>query len=186
MLYRVHSAKFAACGFNPSPAVSGAGGRFDTAEGTPAYLYAARSRRTAIAESLLRAVPFDARGVRAVPLAALRSRCLSELVATADITLVSLHGPGLARVGQDTWLVRSDSAEYPRTREWAAAIMRWAPSASGLEWRPRHDDDGLAVCLYEDRVLGGALEVVRTLMLEVGEGRAVVRSALREFGFASP
>ncbi len=130
-------------------------------------------------------MPLDARGIREIPLAALRSRCLSELVVVSDIKVVSLHGAGLARVGQDTWLVHSDSADYPQTRIWAAAIMRWSPSASGLEWRPRHDDDSLAVCLYRDR-MPARLRVVRTLSLEDGEGRALVRSALAGFGVVPP
>lgn len=184
-LYRVHSASLSPSDFNPTSPTYGHGGRFDSPDGQPAFLYASFSTRAAIAESLLRSAPFDDGGAREVGLAALRGRCLSELRVTADIKLVSLHGVGLARLGQDTWLVHSDSADYPRTREWATTIMRWSPSAAGVEWRPRNDDDGLAVCLYENR-MPARLEVVRTLALEAGEGRAVVRSALLSFGVAPP
>jgi hypothetical protein len=145
-LYRVHAQAFSATEFNPNAPPAGlGGGRFDSLDGASPYLYAAFSVRTAIAEPLLRGVPFDRRGVREIPAAALRGRCLSELKIVENFRLAALHGEGLSRIGQDAWLVHCDAAEYAATREWGSAIMRWLPSAAGLEWRPRNDDDGLAV-----------------------------------------
>jgi hypothetical protein len=185
-LYRVHAQAFSATEFNPTGPPAGlGGGRFDSLDGAPPYLYAAFSVRTAIAESLLRGVPFDGRGVREIPAAALRGRCLSELKIVSDLRLAALHGEGLSRIGQDAWLVHCDAAEYAATREWGSAIMRWLPSAAGLEWRPRNDDDGLAVCLYQDRA-AGHLEAVRSLALWEGEGLAIARAALLAFGVAPP
>lgn len=185
-IFRVHSSGFTAAEFNPTAPPAGlGGGRFDSPEGAPSYLYAALSVRSAIAESLLRGVPFDRRGVREIAGAALRDRCLSELKVGSDLRLAALHGEGLSRIGQDTWLVHCDAAEYAATREWGSAIMRWLPSVAGLEWRPRNDDDGLAVCLYQDRA-AGCLEVVRSLALWEGEGLAIARAALLALGVAPP
>lgn len=188
VLYRVHSASFRSTEFNPTDpdaSEAGGGGRFDSLSGDPPFLYAARSPVTAIAEALLRDIPFDDRGMRELPRAALERRCLSELVASEDLELVSLHGEGLSRLGQDAWLTRCDAAEYPQCREWGSAIIGWFPQARGLEWRPRHDDDGLAVCLYESRA-GGRLEAGRSLNLWEGEGLALVRRVLLRFGVAPP
>lgn len=188
VLFRVHSARFGPTEFNPTDPDSleaGGGGRFDSPGGEPPFLYAARLPETAVVESLLRDLPFDVCGGRELPAVALTARCVSELRLTRDLFLVSLHGAGLAEVGQNTWLVHSDASEYPRTRTWGKAIMAWNPRAHGLEWRPRHDDDGLATCLYEDRV-GDRLEAVRTLPLSEGEGLGLVRATLLAFGVAAP
>lgn len=185
-LFRVHPARFGGGEFNSTvPAAAGGGGRFDSPGGRPSYLYAALSPRAAIAEAFLRNLPFDVRGVRQLPGAALVGRRLTELHTTEPLRLVSLHGEGLARLGQDLWLVHCDASEYGDTREWGAAIMRWNPWAAGLAWRPRHDDDGLAICIYEDRC-PGAVNVVRTIALDKGEGRAQLHSTLIEFGVALP
>lgn len=187
VLYRVHSARFDPLAFNPTDPDSleaGGGGRFDSPGGRPAFLYAARAYPTAIAEALLRDVPFDDKGMRQLPRAALDARCLSELTVTAELPLIALHGEGLSRLGQDTWLVDCGADEYPRTRAWGSGILGWFPNVPGLEWRPRHDDDGLAVCLYEDR-LTGSLEVVRVLDLWRDEGLSRAAEALRRFGVAA-
>ncbi len=187
-LYRVHSASFGPVDFNPTDPdapEAGGGGRFDSLAGKPPFLYAARSAGTSIAEALLRDVPFDDRGMRELPRVALERRCLSEVLVVEDLEVVAAHGEGLSRLGQDTWLTRCDAAEYAQCRAWGAAIMGWFPQAAGLEWRPRHDDDGLAVCLYETRA-GHALEAGRTLELWRGEGLALARAALLRFGVAPP
>ncbi|MDO9108227.1 MAG: RES family NAD+ phosphorylase [Coriobacteriia bacterium] len=183
----MHSARFEPTEFNPTDPDSleaGGGGRFDSPGGEPPYLYAARSSETAIAEALLRDLPFDARGARELPAAAIAARSLSRLEVTGDLSLVALHGAGLAKVGQDTWLVHSDAGEYLQTREWGRAILSWNSQAHGLEWRPRHDDDGLSMCLYQDRA-AGRLKTISTLPLWEGEGLALARAALLSFGVAS-
>ncbi|MDP2183804.1 MAG: RES family NAD+ phosphorylase [Actinomycetota bacterium] len=184
----MHSARFGPTEFNPTdPDAPGAGGggRFDSPGGVPSFLYAAHSPEAAIAESLLRDLPFGARGARELPGAALAARSLSRLRVTRDLSLVALHGAGLAKVGQDTWLVHSDASEYSQTRIWGRAILAWNPRVHGLEWRPRHDDDGLSMCLYEDRA-ADRLQAVSTLPLWEGEGLALVRATLLAFGVASP
>lgn len=185
-LFRVHSQRFEPAAFNPAPPPAGfGGGRFSSPGGVPACLYAASTARTAVAESLLRRLPFDNAGMRALSAVALQGRCLSELVLTTDLKVVVLHGDGLSRVGQDTWLVHSGAHGYPSTRAWGAAIRGWMPSVAGLEWRPRNDDDGLAFCLYEDRARG-ALSAVRSLAAWEGEGRAIVHASLLAFNVAPP
>lgn len=187
-LFRVHSAVFGPSQFNPTDPDSpkaGGGGRFDSPGGTPPYLYASRHPRTAIAESILRDVPFGDLGKRELPKCAVEGRCLSELRVAHDLRLLALHGEGLARAGQDAWLARCESEEYGRTRAWSSALLAWFPEVDGLEWRPRHDDDAFAVCVYEDRARG-KLEVVRQLDLSRGEGLAVLRSALSRFGVVPP
>ena len=58
VLYRLHSSHFAPTAFNPIKADNPfKGGRFDSHEGTYAYLYAGSSYAIAIAETLARDVP---------------------------------------------------------------------------------------------------------------------------------
>ena len=81
---------------------------------------------------------------RLIPRAALTGRRLSSLIVTASLTFVAAHGAALTHLGQDGWLTSSDPVDYPLTRQWAAAIRRWHPTAAGLAYRCRHDDDRLA------------------------------------------
>jgi hypothetical protein len=122
------------------------GGRFDSPDGSYAYLYVGVDPQAAIAEVLCRDLPFDGTP-RLLPRIALAGRMLSRIEVTTGIRVVRLHGADLTQVGQDLWLTKSEPYDYPMTQAWAAAILRWVPKAGGLEYRCRHDEDRRAWCL---------------------------------------
>jgi hypothetical protein len=150
----VHSSEFAATSFNPRPAKSPfKGGRFDgTPEDSCSFLYAAEEDAAAVAEALLRDVPFDQQP-RLLERARIKNRCLSWIRSTRDLHLVRLvDGEDLAQVDQDIWLVTCESNQYQSTRVWAQAIRRWAPWCEGLVWRSRREPRSLVYIFFEDRM----------------------------------
>ena len=176
-VWRIHAAGRDACEFNRAAPDGLRGGRFDSPSGAPGVLYASDTYQGAIAEVLLRAVPLADEGVRAVLARQVRGRLLSRLEVIRDIELVALHGAAAASVGQGLWLTKSDSADYPLTREWGAAIRMRAPEAAGFVWRARHDEDRFAYALYEDAVTD-ALRVTKSVAIGEGPGLEAVRSVL--------
>ncbi|SCE61788.1 RES domain-containing protein [Streptomyces sp. OspMP-M43] len=156
VLWRVHSGRRPATGFNPVSADAHFGGnRFDgtTADPYP-YLYLADDPAAALAETLLRSLDFDpATSTRLVPYAAVRGRFLTPLVTRADLRLVSLIGEeDLAAVCQDSWLLESEGDDrYAKTRRWCSEIRSQAPGAMGLVWQSRRMRPRLATVIFEDR-----------------------------------
>ncbi len=176
-LWRIHAATTDACAFNRNAPAGLRGGRFDSPSGSPGVLYASDSYQGAIAEVLLRDVPLADEGVRAVLAFQVRGRLLSRLEVVRDIELVALHGATAASVGQGLWLTKSDSADYPLTREWGAAIRMRAPDAAGFVWRARHDENRFAYALYEDAA-EDALKVTGSVAIGEGAGLEAVRNVL--------
>ncbi|MFJ9077402.1 RES family NAD+ phosphorylase [Streptomyces sp. NPDC102278] len=161
-LYRVHSERRAATGFNPVPAhCLYGGGRFDATACDPyAYLYAGLTPEAAVSESVLHSLPFDpAGGARLVPRAAVNGRRLSVLRPTVDLDLVSLvTGQDLAAVHQDSWLVQTEARDYPYTRDWAHWIRAHTdPWARGFLWSSKRDPGARALVLFGDRCPPDAL-----------------------------
>jgi hypothetical protein len=78
--------------------------------------------------------------------------------------LVSLHGPGLSRIGQDTWLTSCDAIEYVYTRAWALGIRGWVPDAAGFAWRSRLDDSKFSYVLFGDVLTADSLVKVGSSM----------------------
>ena len=68
--------------------------RFDDPSGRYGVCYLATTLEGAFAETCLRAV-----GARFVAYSFLEGRSCSEIEVTAPLRLVSVHGPGLARIG---------------------------------------------------------------------------------------
>ena len=148
LLWRVHPADRAATSMNPTPRPTALrGGRFDSLDGSYAYLYAGRDERAALAETICRDLPLDGRP-RLLPRAGLTARVLSQLRVTGSILLVRMHGSALAQLGQDTWVTKSDARDYVSTRLWAAAVRSWAPQCAGFGYRCRHDEDRQACVLF--------------------------------------
>lgn len=152
-LLRVHrlSGTRNATAFNRTVPVPPAGGRFDTVDGTYGHLYVATSPAGAVAEALLRNPHAPTAVRRFVPRAALAGRAISELEVVSPTQVVSLKGPDVGHVCQDGWLTTCESAEYPITREWGAAIRTWVPDAAGMLWWARPDNDELSAVFYDDR-----------------------------------
>ncbi|MEV7780945.1 RES family NAD+ phosphorylase [Kitasatospora sp. NPDC088351] len=161
-LFRLHSARRAATAFNPAPAdCLYGGGRFDATRcDRYGYLYAGLTAESAVCESLLRSVPFDPAGTpRLVPRAAVRGRRLSFLRLAADLEVLSLlTGRDLASVGQDSWLVQAEAAEYPFTRHWGHWIREHCdPWAQAFVWPSKREPGDRVVVLFGDRCPADAL-----------------------------
>ena len=150
ILWRIHPAKFHATEFNDTASANpDSGGRFDSANGEYAYLYAGDTVGGALVETLLRDIPLaDAGTPRVLPAVALQRRMLTRVRVARPITLVSLHGPGLSKIGQDGWLTSCDAIDYAFTRAWAESIRVWAPDAGGFVWRSRLDDSKFSLCVF--------------------------------------
>lgn len=151
---RVHSFGWAAVSFNPVQSnVLFGGSRFDSTSADPyPYLYAGVDDSVALAETLLRDIPADDRGGRFLPKRAWRNRTVSRLETTTPLTLVSLRsGTDLAAIGQDTWLVWCDAADYPQTRAWAHWLRSIHPCAAGLVWLSKREPGKEAYVFFGDR-----------------------------------
>ncbi|HTP30408.1 MAG TPA: RES domain-containing protein [Anaeromyxobacteraceae bacterium] len=160
------------------------GGRFDAITGDPyGYLYAAADTAGATAEALLRDRPAATPGfLRRAKAAGLVLSCL-DLCDTLVIAV--LHGPGLTAISQDAWVTACGPDQYGLTREWASAIRRWAPTASGLEWRARLDNDRLAYVFFADRCPTNAFTIRHSYAIDPARpsiGLRLVQTALKKHG----
>ncbi|MET9403648.1 RES family NAD+ phosphorylase [Kitasatospora sp. NPDC002965] len=164
-LWRVHKSRYAPGEFNPRLSdLHFDGGRFEGTVLDPYhYLYLAHTPVTALAESLLRSLPYGSFGTREVSYATVHGRSLSCLRARYDLTLVSLvTGADLAAVRQEPTLLE-DERNYAAARRWSSEIRAQAPDAQGLVWDSRRNRGERALVLYRDRFEhadGGPLEVV--------------------------
>ncbi|UED86744.1 RES family NAD+ phosphorylase [Streptomyces profundus] len=161
-LFRVHSAARPATAFNPVPAhCLYGGGRFDATRcDTYGYLYAGLSVEAAVCETLLRSVPFDGSGrPRLLPRAAVRGRRISVLRLAHEVRVVPLvSGRDLAAVGQDSWLVQAEAADYPYTRDWGHWIRAGAGAdVQGFLWPSKREPADRALILFADRCADGTL-----------------------------
>ncbi|MFZ2177301.1 MAG: RES family NAD+ phosphorylase [Rhodococcus sp. (in: high G+C Gram-positive bacteria)] len=151
VVWRVHSSHRAPHTPNPTAQPDElAGGRFDSLDGSYAYLYIADTPDGAIAETICRDLPLDPTIARIVPSSAVAGRTLTALTVTRSLTTAALHGPHLAAVGQDLWLTKCEARHYVTTRRWAHAIRAADPDLDGLAYRPRHNEDTLAWILTTD------------------------------------
>ncbi|WP_205315837.1 RES family NAD+ phosphorylase [Nonomuraea lactucae] len=159
-LWRVHFQQYNATAFNPWPADDNfGGGRFDGTDRDPyPYFYAGLEAGTALAETLLRSIPYDEKGDRKIPRSSVRGRRTSVVETTQELTLVDLcSAEALAAVAQDTWLIQADPSDYHATRRWASWIRQQAPAAHGLIWPSRRLYARPALVLFEDRCPDGCL-----------------------------
>ncbi|MFF2144650.1 RES family NAD+ phosphorylase [Kitasatospora sp. NPDC058190] len=163
-LWRVHKSVYAPDQFNDKLSdIHFGGGRFEGTVLDPYhYLYLAATPLTALAESMLRSVPYGGNGTRGVLYAVAEGRSLSCLRSRCDLTLVRLQtGADLAAVCQETLL--DDERNYAVSRRWSSEIRAQAPEAQGLLWDSRRNRREDVLMLYRDRVEhceGGPLEVV--------------------------
>jgi hypothetical protein len=154
-LFRVHQRKYSATQFNPTLCDPHFGGsRFDSTENDPyAYLYAAPRVETALAETVLRDLPFDDAGnERVLSYKALMGRCVTEVELLTEVRLLSLlDEPARVAVRQDAWLVHAEATEYPFTRRWGHWMRAQAEWAQGLAWPSKRDGPWPALVLFADR-----------------------------------
>ncbi|MFD4863196.1 RES domain-containing protein [Streptomyces atratus] len=156
-LHRVHHERRASTAFNPLLASPFSGGRFDaTPEDPYPFLYAAFAPAVALAEAVVRTLPFSESGARIIPLAAIHGRRLSELRTTEPLALLDLTNAfALASVGASSELVMSDGGAP--SRAWAALLRRDNPWAQGFVWPSRYGHPENLVVLFEDRCSSGLL-----------------------------
>ena len=159
-LWRVHSSSYASTAFNPTRAHKYfGGGRFDGTDDDPyAYIYVGPTEQSAVAETFLRDLAFDSSGVRCVPAASYKGRCLSNVQTTADLTLLSLWDTvALASVCQDSWIIDAETIQYAQTRHWGHWYRKQVDWAQGVYWPSKRDTGNYAVVLFEDRCPAGTL-----------------------------
>jgi RES domain len=179
-LYRVHSSRFGSTAFNPTKADDPLkGGRFDSDDGSYAYLYAGQDFATAIAEVLIRDMPSGPLPPRLIPRARILGLVLSELGVEQPLSLVSLHGADLGQVGQDAWLTKCSSQHYSETRRWVAAIRSWLPDAQGMVWRSFRDEDRFSYVLFADRIATGTLVGRSSIAADSGAGLLLLEQVLQ-------
>lgn len=179
-LYRAHSSAFASTAFNPTKADTPLkGGRFDSNDGSYAYLYAGQDFATAIAAILIRDLPSGPSPPRIIPRVKVRDLRLSELRVARPLQLVSLRGADLGHVGQDAWLTKCSADQYTETRAWAREIRRWVPAAQGMIWRSFRDEDRFAYVLFGDRVGSGTLIELSSIAADTGAGLLLVQKVLQ-------
>jgi hypothetical protein len=135
-LVRIHRSDFGPLFFG-----STGGNRFDDPTRTYGVCYLATTHEGAFAETCLRAV-----GARFVALAFLEERSFSEVEVTAPLHLVSMHGPGLARLGA-TGVVTSGA--HTIAQQWSRAIHDHPSQPDGIAYRSNHDNGELCAALFE-------------------------------------
>lgn len=185
-LWRVHHQCRKSAEFNDMPADRHfGGGRFDATDDDPyPYLYAALTATTALAETLIRSLPFGHGQKRILPRKAVAGRRLCPLEITTGLALISLvtHAD-LAAVRQDEWLVQADPRDYAFTRRWAHWLHGQAPWAHGLIWSSRRDLGERSVILFGDRCPVGALGPVPSGCQDLDDiaGAAILNTMLAPY-----
>jgi len=187
VLWRVHARKHPSTGFNPTRVDRYFGpSRFSGTEDDPyPYFYAAFTEPTALAEALLRGIPFPQQGKRTLQRKAVAGRRLSPVAINHELTLLSLvSGRDLAAVCQDEWLVQAEWREFAQTRHWAHWLRAQAPWAQGLVWPSKRNLSEHAVMLFGDRCGPDPLQPVAIppVDLDDGAGAKWLNDALEPYG----
>jgi hypothetical protein len=153
--FRVHASTSNTLWFGPaagSPPIH----RFDDPAGRFGVCYFGASIEVAFAETFLRNPP-----VRILDLADLATRSISTIELRRELRLLTLDGPGLARLGATAEL--ASTSGYARSQAWAGAFWEHAEKPDGLIYRSRHDDSALCVAAYDRARDGLAVVEERTL-----------------------
>lgn len=171
VLFRVHRIGRGAVFFSP-PAGSGPTGRWDAPAGEFGVCYLGEEPFVAFAETLLREP-----GRKLVESVDASARSMARIRVRRDLRLVSLHGPGLARIGATAAVC---TGPYRISRAWALALHEHHDGVDGIRYRARHDDDGLAIGLF-DRA-GNALEEIETRGLMAPQAASELAAWLDRYG----
>jgi RES domain len=186
VLWRVHRRSRSGVNFKDVLADRNFGGnRFDSTAGDPfSFLYAAPQQETALLETLVRSIPFNARGERLLRRSVISGVRISAAEPVTDLTLISLlTHQDLAAACQDEWLVQAPPAEYPQTRRWAQWLRSQAPLAQGLVWLSVRNLGSQSVVLFGDRCPDGALQAVpgAAVDLDTADGEAWLNEQLAPY-----
>jgi hypothetical protein len=117
------------------------GNRFDDPDHRFGVCYLSHSFEGAFAETALRSV-----GARFVALSFLELRSISLIEVSAEIRLVSVHGPGLAKLGATAVVT---SGPHAIAQLWSRAIYDHPAAPDGVAYRSNHDNGELCVALFD-------------------------------------
>lgn len=98
------------------------------------------TQQEAFAETCLLGV-----GDRFVHRSYFRARCFSEIEVIAPLRILSLHGPGLARIGATSAVA---SGSHVASRDWSRAIYEHPDLPDGIAYRSKHDDGEHCIALF--------------------------------------
>ena len=101
----------------------------------------ARTVEGAFAETCVRVA-----GDRVVEQSVVEEKSISEIRVIAPLRLLSLHGPGLARVGATSAVA---SGSHDDARVWSRAIHDHPAVPDGIAYRSKHDDDEICIALFD-------------------------------------
>jgi hypothetical protein len=122
-------------------------------------MYAACQESTALAEVMLRSVPFQRKEHRILSYDAVSRRRLSPIVTQAELRLISVTSTrNLAAVCQDDWLIFSSPVDFPKTRAWTRWLRTLDPHAHGIIWTTRRDLPEKSLLLFGDRCVPGDIQ----------------------------
>jgi hypothetical protein len=185
-LWRIHSGApdRHVLSLNRTPAHPVHGGRFDSPDGSFHYSYFGDDISVCIAETYCRSLPLDDSVPRILRRKKLEGRVLSQVQVTTAFPVALLHGRHLAAIGQDLWLTKCDPVDYPRTQQWAAAVLS-GTEVHGIKYRARNDEDRFSVVMTiradtdPPVALADLMAVVRDpIPLDDASGLELVRSHL--------
>jgi hypothetical protein len=171
LLYRIHPVQFGSVFFGPA-ADARPRGRWDAPDRAFRVCYLAEAAETAFAETFLRTP-----GLLLLDPADLAQRGLARILVTRDLRLASMYGAGLARAGTTAAVC---SGPYGVSRAWAAALHEHPSRLDGIRYRARHDDDGLAVAVF-DRA-ADALDEIDTRPLDATDASLSLGRWLDRYG----
>lgn len=121
--------------------------RFDAPDGSYGVCYLAREPAGAFVETFLRDPDLGAPGTRILAYSELASYQVVRVDVHRNLRLAQLRGPGLAWRGVTASV--STTIRYRETQELSARIHEESPQPDGIEYRCRHDNDRVAVALFD-------------------------------------
>lgn len=140
-LYRIHRTDFDPVYFGPSDGIPPTS-RFDDPRSEFRVCYLGLSRFAVVAETLLHS-PLR----RVLNTADIERRSFATLRLVRTVKLVQLHGPGLHRLKITSDIV--DHEDYAACGELIRALYERGEPVDGIEYRCRHDNDEIAVALFD-------------------------------------
>ena len=145
--------------------------RFDDPRGRFRVCYLGTNKEVCVAETFLRNPP-----VRILSLDDLADRVIATLAVRRELRLVSLHGPGPARLGVTAEL--TSGKDYGNSQGLSLALWEHTDKPDGILYRSRHDDSALCMAVYNRARDGFVIARDETL---VGDPQQLAR-LLRRYG----
>ncbi|MHB1201321.1 MAG: RES family NAD+ phosphorylase [Polaromonas sp.] len=160
--WRVHAEHFGTIGYNGSDIGNA---RFspirDVNDAIIPTLYAGTSPSVALMETVLHDAPWPSSGyILTLPAPENELRRMSCLVNMQTLQLADFSALGLRRLGlKKSKVIESDKTHYPFCRKVAEWVYKTRPDLHGIVWPSRQDDRGLAMVLFEPRLIATSLRV---------------------------